>query len=37
MADDDAEKTQPEARDAATILNNLRVAALQEVDNADLM
>jgi hypothetical protein len=37
MADDDAEKPQPEARDAATLLNNLRVAALQEVDNADFL
>ncbi|KAJ7478962.1 phosphate permease [Mycena latifolia] len=36
--DDDAPaNTKPEGRDTATILNNLRIAALAEVDNANLI
>ncbi|KAJ6454314.1 phosphate permease [Mycena vulgaris] len=35
--DDASTKTKPDGRDNATILNNLRSAALAEVDNADLI
>ncbi|KAJ7664748.1 phosphate permease [Mycena rosella] len=39
MMEDDIESTtgKPEAPDAATVLNNLRIAALAEVDNADFI